>query len=61
MPVAQIAGDEQKIIFMNSIPGKQRNLNDETIKHEALRRQWNNTQNGKQRNVLPCHPMIATV
>jgi hypothetical protein len=59
--VAQIAGDEHKIIFMNSIPGKHRNLSDETIKHEALRGRWCNTQGCEQRNVLPCHPMIATV
>jgi hypothetical protein len=40
-PLPKIAGGEQKIIFRNSIPGKRRNLNCETPKHEGVPQGWN--------------------
>jgi hypothetical protein len=42
IPAAPMAGSEQKIIFMNFISGKERNLKDEANKNEGLReiRSW---------------------
>jgi hypothetical protein len=57
----QFTGSEHKIIFRNSIPGKQRNLKRESIKYEGLPAGGNARQSGDEPNVLPCGWGIATV